>query len=95
MPIYILLFSFVSLILMLGILVFWLTTLALTRSKRPPNLRFRHLMKVTFVGPLVGSMLSCVPVAIVTIGLKVYQQSELFADIPANWSDIGSDISNK
>ena len=92
-PIYILLFSLVSMIIIFGILVFWLTILALNRLKKPPNIRFFHLAKVTFIGPAFGSILSCVPVAIVGGLIVVYQNSSLFASLPADFSELGNTVS--
>ena len=62
----------VALILIMAVLVFWLGVLATTDVKRPPALRFRHLMKVTFYAPAIGSILSIIPVILVGFALKMF-----------------------
>lgn len=92
MPIYILLFTFVSIILMLLVVVFWLINLQFATYKRPPALRFQHLARVTFVPPTMGALLSSVPAVIVAGFLRFIQQAGLFADTQARWTDFGSEV---
>ena len=72
-PIYVLLFNVVAIVLILGVLACWLLTLMCARVKDPPALRFKHLARVTFANPAVGTLLSCVPALIVCAGLRAYQ----------------------
>jgi len=90
LPIYILLFSLVSLVLILGIVVFWLLNIQCSQYKRPPSIRFFHMAKVTFRPPAIGTTLASVPVGIVAGLLKIMQESDLFIDTRANWSELGS-----
>ena len=94
-PIYILLFNLVSLILVLSILTFWMFVLLCSKVKKPPALRFKHISKVTFVAPIVGTLFSCVPAAIVAIVCIMYSRSSLFHNANSNWIDWGSTISNR
>ena len=95
MPIYVLLFNVVAIVLILGVLAFWVINLMCARIKDPPALRFKHLARVTFANPAIGTLLSAVPALMVCVGLRAYQQSTLFAQTPSNWSDLGSELSNK
>ena len=95
MPIYVLLFNVVAIVLILGVLAFWAINLMCARIKDPPALRFKHLARVTFANPAIGTLLSAVPALMVCVGLRAYQQSTLFAQTPSNWSDLGSELSNK
>ena len=94
-PIYVLLFNMVAIVLILAVLVFWFLTLMCARIREPPALRFKHLARVTFTGPAVGTLLSCVPALIVCVGLRAYQGSTLFGTVPSNWMELGNELSNK
>ena len=66
-----------------------------SKVKKPPALRFKHISKVTFVAPIVGTLFSCVPAAIVAIVCIMYSRSSLFHNANSNWIDWGSTISNR
>ena len=89
-PIYILLFSLVSLVLILGIVVFWLLNIQCSRYKRPPAIRFYHMARVTFLPPILGTTFASLPVGFAAAMLKVLQDSNLFASTRANWAEVGS-----
>lgn len=72
LPIYFLLFNFVSIIMIVATITLWLLVLACTRVKTPPSIRFKHLAKVTFTAPAVGVLLSAVPAMIVAGGAYYY-----------------------
>lgn len=93
-PIYILLFTFVSIVLVLCVVVFWLINLQFSTFRRPPALRFSHLARVTFVPPATGAAIATVPVLIVAGFLRLLQAQEgLFTTLAASWSDFGNEIS--
>ncbi len=94
-PIYILLFILVSLVLILALIMFWLLNLQFSRIKRPPGLRFSHMARVIFKPPAVGSILGAIPVLIVAGILKMVQDEGFFDDIPVDWVNIDSDITEK
>jgi len=93
LPIYILLFSFVSLILLLGIIIFWLLNIQFcSKVKRPPALRFAHMAKVTFLPPAKGTLAASLPVVAAAFLMKAMQNMEMFSDVYANWAEFGSEI---
>ena len=92
LPIYVLLFTFVSIVLMLSVVVFWLANLQFSTFKRPPNLRFSHLARVTFLPPATGAALAAVPSMIVAALLSMLQGASLFADVSARWTDFGDEV---
>lgn len=87
MPIYVVLFTFVSLVLVLGIIVFWLVNLQFSTFKRPPNLRFMHLARVTFAPPATGAVLASVPALLAAVGLAAVRGAQLFSDVSADWTE--------
>lgn len=90
LPIYILLFSLVSLVLILGIVVFWLLNIQCSRFKRPPAIRFYHMIEVTFLPPALGTTFASIPVGIAALACKLLQDSNLFVETRANWAELGS-----
>jgi hypothetical protein len=94
-PIYLLLFNLVAFIQLVGIVIFWLSTLAIKQAKEAPNIRFKHLVLVTGTAPLAGSLIGMIPALVVAIWIYIFQQSTLFQDVNANWTDMGNDISPK
>ena len=90
-PIYILLFSLVSLVLLFGIIIFWIANLiTLSNYKKPPSVRFYHMASVTFWPPLFGTTLASIPVMIVAGFLKFMQNSTAFEDVRSSWSEYGN-----
>jgi hypothetical protein len=94
-PIYILLFNLVALILILTVLTFWLFVLLFTRVRKPPVLRFKHLAKIIFTAPAVGTFLSCLPVIISALVIILYTRSKLFHNLNSNWINMGVTVSNR
>ena len=92
-PIYILLFMITAFAVFCGVFIAWLITLTCARNKNPPALRFFQIARVTATSPFIGGILASVPVLLVIILLQYFQGSNLFANNPGNWSDIGGDIS--
>lgn len=72
-PIFILYFMFISLVLILAIIVFWLVNLQFSTYKKPPALRFPHLARVTFLPPATGSLLASIPALLVAGFLYMLQ----------------------
>ena len=85
----------VSVVLILSVVVFWLAIIICSKKRDPPSIRYMHLMKVTFTAPAIGVTLSAVPAILVAIAAYQYQQSTLFADLPADWTMLGEELSNK
>jgi len=77
-PIYILLFMLVSVVLLVGIILFWIVNLQFSKVKHPPQLRFIHMSRVIFYPPALGALLSCVPALIVGAVLSFIQTSDYF-----------------
>jgi len=94
-PIYLLLFNLVAFIQLVGIVIYWLATLAIVRAVQAPKIRFKHLVLVTGTAPLAGSVIGMIPALVVAVWIYVFQQSTLFQDINANWLDMGNEISPK
>jgi hypothetical protein len=89
-----LLFTFVSIVLVLCVVVFWLLNLQFSTFRRPPALRFSHLARVTFVPPATGAAIATVPLLIVAGFLKFLQAKEgLFTTLADSWSNFGNEIS--
>eukprot|EP00349_Pseudokeronopsis_sp_Brazil_P005318 CAMPEP_0202974366 /NCGR_PEP_ID=MMETSP1396-20130829/59797_1 /ASSEMBLY_ACC=CAM_ASM_000872 /TAXON_ID= /ORGANISM="Pseudokeronopsis sp., Strain Brazil" /LENGTH=214 /DNA_ID=CAMNT_0049708053 /DNA_START=394 /DNA_END=1035 /DNA_ORIENTATION=+ len=93
LPIYILLFSSVSLILILSLVIFWLLNLNFSKIRKAPYLRFRHMAQVIFIPPAKGTVIASVPVLIISGMLKYWQSKEFFSDLNTNWSFLGEDLS--
>ena len=93
LPIYILLFSSVSFILMLSLISFWLLNLNFSKIRKAPYLRFKHMAKVIFVPPAKGTVLASVPALIIAGLLKFWQGKEVFYETNTNWSFLDEDLS--
>ena len=94
-PIYILLFNLVAMVLIFSVLTFWLFVLLCSRMKKLPALRFKHLSKVTFTAPAVGTLLSCVPVLITALVCIGFSKSTLFKGVNSNWNSWGQTLSDR
>lgn len=94
-PIYILLFTFIAIVLILGAIVFWLVNLQFSTFKRPPAIRFMHLARVTFIPPATGALLACVPALLVAAFLQLLQFADVSAEINARWTDFGGEVTSK
>mmetsp|Transcript_16308 Transcript_16308/g.18848 ORF Transcript_16308/g.18848 Transcript_16308/m.18848 type:complete len:114 (-) Transcript_16308:760-1101(-) len=56
--IYILLFSVITIVLFIGILLVWAFNLLIARKKKPPVIKFMHMARVTFGAPTIGAGLA-------------------------------------
>jgi len=95
LPIYILLFSSVSLILVLSLISFWLLNLNFSKIRKAPYLRFKHMAKVIFFPPAKGTILASVPALIIAGLLKFWQGKEVFIELNTNWSFLGDSLSTE
>lgn len=91
LPVYFLLFLLVSLVLILIIIFFWLLNLQCATYKTPPQIRFRHMVRVTLGPPLWGAFLASVPSLLVAFSLSALQGAMLFSDVSADWTTFGGD----
>jgi hypothetical protein len=61
------LFIFSSLVMILGVIMFWIANLSFSTYKRPPNIRFGSVARVTFTQPSSGALLASVPAIMAAI----------------------------
>ena len=86
--IYVLLFSVVTVALLIGVIIVWAINLLIVRRRKPPVIKFMHMARVTFGPPTFGALLACVPVAIAAGVIKLTENISIFDGVDANWSNL-------
>ena len=56
--IYVLIFCLVSLLLILGVIIFWIINILIMRLSTPPFIRIKHMIQVTFLPPITVSCIN-------------------------------------
>lgn len=84
--VYMLLFTFVSVMMILGVIVFWIANLSFSVYKRPPNIRFKQIASVTFTQPSKGAMLASVPAILAAAVNVIIRYLQLFSDVSSDWT---------
>ena len=63
--IYILLFSMITIVLFIAIIIVWVFNILIARRKKPPVIKFMHMARVTFGPPTIGVSMASITIAIV------------------------------
>ena len=89
--IYMLLFSMITIVLFITIIIVWVFKILIARRKKPPVIKFMHMARVTFGPPTIGVSISSITTAIVLLILA--QDLTVFDDTAAGWKNQQEELS--